>query len=170
MIKLKELITETITFYRGENDSGLSIKNDPFKHAKDVGGIFVSLSKSHAKSYGDNITTFISTPSCKILSYTDHKFWKLINKRMPPNKWLGSVVTTKESLIQLFNTIIDKSKELGYDAVIFSPTDDIGTVILNPSKFNTSKDMLIIKTDSTLEQIILDKIYSDFYQPGDTIK
>lgn len=136
-IFLKSLL-ET-TFYRGENDSGLKIEKDPFQHAKDVGGIFVSKSERHAKLYGDKIFIFNSKPNAKILSFEKMDFWRLIGRRMPPNKWLGSVVKQEEHLIDLFNIIIDKSKQLGYDAVIFSNTDDIGTVILNQNAFEVVK-------------------------------
>lgn len=134
-IFLKRLILEGIIFYRGENNSGKRIQNDPLQHAKNVGGIFVSTSLRHAQNYGDQITKFIPTSDAKILSFESSDFWKLIGKKMPPNKWLGSVSTPKENLFILFNRIIDIAKLNDYDAVIFSNTDDIGSVILNPEKF-----------------------------------
>ena len=133
-ILLKELL-EPRVFYRGETGGTERIQNDPFQYAKDVGGIFVSPSIKHSKMYGDNITTFTVKPSAKILRYDQSVFWKLIGKRMPPNKWLGSVSTPKENMMVLFKKLIDLSKQHGYDAISFSDTDDIGTVILNKNQF-----------------------------------
>jgi hypothetical protein len=137
MIFLKELL-EPRVFYRGETGGPERIQNDPFQHAKDVGGIFVSVSEKHAKNYGYNITTFTAKPSAKILRYDQQLFWRLIGKRMPPNKWLGSVINQKENLVVLFNKLVDLAKKNGYDAISFSDTDDIGTVILNKNEFVVS--------------------------------
>jgi hypothetical protein len=141
MILLRHLILENV-FYRGENDSGKKI-DEPFTAAKELGAIFASENPSSAKMYGPKITQFTAKPNAKILRYDKPEFWKLLGRKRPPNNWIGSVSKHgKEKLIDVVNLLTRIAYKRGYDAVVFSPTDDIGTMIFNKNAFIKSEPML----------------------------
>ena len=142
-IHLTGQLTED-TFYRGDNDSGKKI-DEPFTAAKELGAIFASENPSSAKMYGPKITQFTAKPNAKILRYDKPEFWKLLGRKRPPNNWIGSVAKHgKEKLIDVVNLLTRIAYKRGYDAVVFSPTDDIGTMIFNKNAFIKSEPILEI--------------------------
>lgn len=124
-------------FYRGENDSGKRI-DEPFTVARKLNATFASENPHNAKLYGHRITKFVAKPNAKILRYDSPEFWRLIKRRRPPNSWIGSVVKTGEKLVDIVNYLTAIAYKQGYDAVVFSPTDDIGTMIFNKNAFDIS--------------------------------
>lgn len=124
-------------FYRGENDSGKRIE-EPFTVAKKLNATFASENPHHAKLYGHRITKFIAKPEAKILRYDSPEFWRLLKRRRPPNSWIGSATKAGEKLVDIVNYLTAIAYKQRYDAVVFSPTDDIGTMIFNKGAFEVS--------------------------------
>jgi hypothetical protein len=121
------------TFYRGTVPGETKRINEPFKEAK--GLTFVARKPESARMYGSDIEIIIAKPEAKILYSESPEFWKLIGRKCPPNKYIGSALKKNETTIDAINDAIAKSKQAGYDALSFEQDSDIGTIILNENSF-----------------------------------
>jgi hypothetical protein len=120
-------------FYRGTVPGETIRINEPFKEAK--GLIFVARKPESAKMYGSDIEMIVAKPEAKILNSESPEFWKLVRRKCPPNKYIGSALRKNETTIDAINDAIVKSKQAGYDALSFEQDSDIGTIILNENCF-----------------------------------
>jgi hypothetical protein len=121
------------TFYRGTVPGETIRIDEPFESAK--GLTFVARKPESAKMYGSKIETIIAKPEAKILDSESPEFWKLVNRKCPPNKYIGSALRNNETTIDAINDAIRKAKQAGYDALSFEQDSDIGTVLLNEKAF-----------------------------------
>lgn len=117
-------------FYRGTVPGETKRIDEPFEEGK--GKTFVARKPESARAYGEHIEEYHAHPDAKILHQEHPEFWKLIGRRRPPNNHLASV---PGGMIHNVNHAIRKAKEAGYHAVSFSHDSDVGTVLLDNSKF-----------------------------------
>lgn len=129
------------TFYRGTVPGETIRIDEPFESAK--GLTFVARKPESAKMYGSKIETIIAKPETKILDSECPEFWKLINRKCPPNKYIGSVLRKNETTIDAVNDAITKAKQAGYDALSFEQDSDIGTILLNENAFIRTENELV---------------------------
>ena len=120
-------------FYRGNVSGETKRIPDIFPSAK--GKLFVARNIDSAKNYGSEINTYRASSDAKILYEDSKEFWKMIGRRQPPNKYLGSALKEGETLIDLIDLSIQMAITRGYDAISFLSDTNIGTVIINDKAF-----------------------------------
>lgn len=109
-------------FYRGTipgNTNRISTGDDWWDSQ-----LFASSNLNHAKSYGSSIERIEAHPDAKILYEGTHEFRKIARPRQG------------ESLLQFSSRAAQAAKKSGYHAVHFARQGDVGTVILDESKFH----------------------------------
>jgi hypothetical protein len=114
------------TFYRGTNPGDsrrIKTGNDSWDNR-----IFVTSTVKGAKLYGSEIEIITAKPGAKILKEGSREFNKICGK------W-----KTGESMGEWAAKVANKAEDAGYDAVYFTRQTDIGTAIINPSKFNRNQ-------------------------------
>ena len=124
----------TRVFYRGTTPGDSRRINEPFSEAK--GLTFAARSQEAARIYGSSVERIEATPDAKILYEEDSRFWKLIGRKRPPNGFIGSAGRRGETMVEVVNHAIRRSREAGYDAVSFASDADLGTILLNEAAFN----------------------------------
>lgn len=120
-------------FYRGTVPGETLRIKEPFSAAR--GYTFVARTPESARNYGESIETIVAKPEAKILKSESPEFWKLIGRKMPPNRYIGSTLRKGETTIDAINDAITKAKNAGYDAISFEQDSDIGTILLNDDAF-----------------------------------
>jgi hypothetical protein len=111
------------TFYRGTNPGDtrrISTGNEAWD-----GHLFASADPESAKMYGSHLTKLEAAPDAKILYEGTGEFVNVAGR------WRKG-----ESLLDYSSRAAEAAKAAGYDAVHFKRQGDVGTAILNPSKFS----------------------------------
>lgn len=113
---------EPRTFYRGTNPG--DTRRIATGHKQWDGHLFAADSPDSAKMYGSSIEVIEALPSAKILYEGSPEFRKVAGT------WRKG-----ENMLAYSSRAAEAAKDAGYDAVWFERQSDIGTAIINPSKF-----------------------------------
>jgi len=115
-------------FYRGTVPRETKRIETLFPSAK--GKTWVARKKDSAKLYGESVEKITAKHDAKILKEGTREFAIIAKTRKDIRQARG-----KTTLIGRVDGVIKEAKKQGYDAVSFKADSDIGTVILNESKF-----------------------------------
>lgn len=113
--------------YRGTNESAERIKGGIGE-----GLLFATPQERVAKMYGHNIEKIGVNPDANILIEGTKEFADATGRRR------GKIINNMrkgENMKTAADDVIERAKALGFDAVDFNSMEDLGTAIINQSKF-----------------------------------